>query len=97
MRICARVDLPVPFGPIKAWISPDLTVRLTPLSISLPSTVACKFFISRTEDIKIPPRVRFIPRMPLLASCLFLFAKTTVGIIARTLVYVNIYHIYDIY
>ena len=38
----ASVLLPEPFGPISAWISPCLTVRLTPRRISLPSTETCR-------------------------------------------------------
>ncbi|WP_349196056.1 hypothetical protein [Phascolarctobacterium faecium] len=29
------MDLPAPFSPIRAWISPDFKVRSTPLSTSL--------------------------------------------------------------
>src|SRR5436305_12301373 len=42
----ARVDLPDPFGPMIAWVSPDRTVRSTPLRISVRSspspTVTCR-------------------------------------------------------
>jgi len=31
----ANVDFPEPFGPIIAWVSPDLTTRSTPLRICL--------------------------------------------------------------
>src|SRR5215213_2887892 len=49
----ARVDLPEPFGPMIAWVSPDRTVRSTPRRISLASspspTVTCRSRISRTD------------------------------------------------
>src|SRR5207244_4157398 len=47
MRTLARVDLPDPFGPMMAWISPGRTLRLTPRRISLPSTVAWRSSTSR--------------------------------------------------
>src|SRR6478752_6781116 len=47
----ARVDLPEPFGPMIAWVSPALMVRSTPLRISLrspsASTVTWRLRISR--------------------------------------------------
>src|SRR3954454_9137957 len=49
----ARVDLPDPFGPMIAWVSPERTVRSTPRRISLVSspspTVTCRSRISRTD------------------------------------------------
>src|SRR4030065_76168 len=36
----ARVDLPDPFGPMRAWISPRCTVRSTPLRMEVPFTEA---------------------------------------------------------
>src|SRR5262245_1151915 len=46
----ASVDLPDPFGPIRAWIEPLSTSRLTPLRISLPSAVTCRSRISRSAN-----------------------------------------------
>src|SRR5436305_7280772 len=46
MSTFASVDLPEPFGPMSAWISPWRTVRSIPFRISLPSTVACRSWIS---------------------------------------------------
>src|SRR4029079_18724426 len=43
-----RVDLPEPFGPISAWISPWRTIRSIPRRIGLFSTVACR---SRTSKV----------------------------------------------
>src|SRR5204862_5315994 len=43
----ARVDLPDPFGPIRAWTSPWRTVRSIPFRIPLPSTDAWSPSISR--------------------------------------------------
>ena len=44
--VYASVDLPEPFGPMIAWISPSLIVRVTPLRISFGpssvSTVTCR-------------------------------------------------------
>src|SRR5215211_5754271 len=48
MIVLARVDLPDPFGPIRAWISPFETSRSSPLRISLPSALTCRFVISRS-------------------------------------------------
>src|SRR5436305_4280897 len=42
----ASVDLPDPFGPIRAWMLPFSTSRLTPLRIFLPSAVTCRLRIS---------------------------------------------------
>ena len=41
-----KVDLPEPLGPISTCTSPSRMVRLTPRSISLPSTEACRLRIS---------------------------------------------------
>src|SRR4051794_37451868 len=49
MIALASVDLPEPFGPISAWISPLPTDRSTPLRISLSSARTCKFVISRSD------------------------------------------------
>src|SRR5215216_7450749 len=46
MIALARVDLPEPFGPIRAWMLPLSTSRLTPLRICLPSAVTCRLRIS---------------------------------------------------
>src|SRR3954451_13203199 len=47
----ARVDLPEPFGPMIAWVSPERTVRSTPRRISLvlcsAATSTCRSRISR--------------------------------------------------
>src|SRR5688500_2707786 len=48
MTALARVDLPEPFGPIRAWISPERTCRSTPLRICLSPAVTCRFLISRS-------------------------------------------------
>src|SRR5919201_1348549 len=48
MIALARVDLPEPFGPIRAWISPFETSRSRPLRISLSSALTCRFLISRS-------------------------------------------------
>src|SRR5437867_1022238 len=47
MRTLARVDLPDPFGPMMAWISPGVILRSTPRRISLSSTCACRPSITR--------------------------------------------------
>src|SRR3954468_5283093 len=44
----ASVDLPDPFGPIRAWISPAGTRRSSPFRISLPSALTCRSRISRS-------------------------------------------------
>src|SRR5688572_32067972 len=44
----ASVDLPDPFGPMSAWISPLLTFRSRPLRISLSPALACRLRISRS-------------------------------------------------
>src|SRR3954451_22135501 len=41
----ASVDLPEPFGPIRAWNSPGRTCRSTPLRICLSAAVTCRFLI----------------------------------------------------
>src|SRR5699024_7335954 len=51
----ARVDFPEPFGPMMAWVSPDLMVRLTPLRISTSpcsvSMLTCRSLISRVDIV----------------------------------------------
>src|SRR5215207_10052609 len=42
----ARIDLPEPFGPIRAWIRPFSTTRSRPLRISFSSTRTCRSRIS---------------------------------------------------
>ncbi len=42
MTALLRVLLPEPLGPIRAWISPRLTVRSTPLRISFSPTFTCR-------------------------------------------------------
>src|SRR5665811_1218172 len=46
MIALARVDLPDPLGPIRAWTLPFSTSRSRPRRISLPSTVTCRLRIS---------------------------------------------------
>src|SRR5688572_13134866 len=48
MIVFASVDLSDPLGPMSAWTSPRSTFRSTPRRISLPSTVTCRFWISRS-------------------------------------------------
>src|SRR5687767_10964573 len=48
MITLARVDLPEPFGPMRAWISPERTWRSTPLRICLSPAATCRFRISRS-------------------------------------------------
>src|SRR5215203_5065989 len=48
MIVLASVDLPDPLGPIRAWISPLETSKSSPLRISLPSALTCRFVISRS-------------------------------------------------
>ena len=45
----ASVDLPEPFGPIRAWTSPGRTVRSTPWRISTPSSLeTCRSTTSKS-------------------------------------------------
>src|SRR5215203_4754929 len=46
MIALASVDLPDPFGPIIAWISPERTWRSTPLRICFSPAATCRFLIS---------------------------------------------------
>src|SRR4051794_8455723 len=48
MIALASVDLPDPFGPIIAWISPERTRRSTPLRICLSPAATCRLRISRS-------------------------------------------------
>src|SRR5215213_11577575 len=45
MSVFASVDLPDPFGPISACVSPRFTVRSTPWRISRSSVRTCRFSI----------------------------------------------------
>src|SRR5688572_31896654 len=56
MRVLASVDLPEPFGPIRAWVSPFFTTRSTPCRISRSSVRTCRFWISRVMRLESPPR-----------------------------------------
>src|SRR3954470_3275371 len=49
--VLASVDLPEPFGPINAWISPLLTERSTPRRISRSSVRTWRFLISRSAMV----------------------------------------------
>src|SRR6195952_3047311 len=50
----ANVDLPEPFGPMIAWVSPELTVRSTPRRISCgPSSVCTETCRSRISRVAI--------------------------------------------
>src|SRR5215207_8454988 len=51
MSALARVDLPEPFGPIRAWNSPERTCRSTPFRICLSPAETCRFLISRSAMI----------------------------------------------
>ncbi len=46
MMALPSVLLPLPLGPISAWVSPRLSVRLTPFRIGLPSTLTCRSLIT---------------------------------------------------
>src|SRR3712207_1475349 len=48
MTALASVDLPEPFGPIRAWNSPERTWRSTPLRICLSPAAAWRFSILRS-------------------------------------------------
>ena len=39
------VLLPLPLGPIRAWVSPFLMVKLTPFKMGVPSTATCRSVI----------------------------------------------------
>src|SRR5262245_15280876 len=48
----ASVDLPEPFGPMIAWVSPDFTVRSTPRRISFgPASVSTETCRSRISSV----------------------------------------------
>src|SRR5579883_1016661 len=70
MIVLASVLLPEPFGPIKAWISPWFTVRLTPLTISLPSMATWR---SRTSSVGV--RSVMEQRVLLVVGCRVCFAR----------------------
>src|SRR3954454_4068269 len=53
MTAFASVDLPEPFGPISAWISPERTWRSTPLRICLSPAETCRFLISRSAMVSL--------------------------------------------
>src|SRR5687767_4977059 len=61
MTTFASVDLQEPFGPMRAWISPERTWRSTPLRICLSPAATCRFRISRSA-MDLQGRVRM--RMP---------------------------------
>src|ERR1700704_4538397 len=50
MRVWERVDLPEPLGPMTACTSPLLMSSVTPLRISLPSTLARRSRISKSDN-----------------------------------------------
>src|SRR5260370_37048634 len=50
MSVWERVDLPEPLGPMTACTSPLLMASVTPLRISLPSTLALRSRISKSAN-----------------------------------------------
>ncbi len=50
MITLASVDLPEPFGPIRAWTLPFSTSRSRPLRIFLSSTLTCRLRISSSAN-----------------------------------------------
>src|SRR6267378_8197667 len=54
MSVCDSVDLPDPFGPMTACTSPLLMASVTPLRISLPSTLARRSRISKSANSLAP-------------------------------------------
>ena len=50
MIALARVDLPEPFGPIRAWTLPFSTSRSRPRRICLSSTLTCRLRISSSAN-----------------------------------------------
>src|SRR5256885_12376512 len=50
MRVCERVDLPEPFGPITACTSPLEMPSDTPFRICRPSTLARRSLISKSAN-----------------------------------------------
>src|SRR3989338_8612051 len=61
MRQKERVLLPEPLGPMRAWTSPALTVRLTPFTISFPSTATWRPSITKSGGSIADPFVIFSP------------------------------------
>src|SRR5680860_1519062 len=51
MIALARVDLPEPFGPIRAWTLPFSTSRSSPRRISLPPALTCRLRISSSANV----------------------------------------------
>ena len=47
----ARVDLPDPLGPMRAWISPFSTTRSTPCRMGVPSTVVTWRFSTSNSGV----------------------------------------------
>src|SRR4030095_5921574 len=60
MSTFASVDLPEPFGPISAWVSPCFTTRSIPFRIGLPSTVASSFSICSVGGSVISALLRYL-------------------------------------
>src|SRR6186997_1679416 len=54
MMTLLNVDLPDPFGPIRACVSPWRTTRSMPRRISLPSTVAWRSLTSNVAAVSLP-------------------------------------------
>src|SRR5215216_3938323 len=54
MSVLASVDLPDPFGPMSACVSPRFTVRSTPWRISRSSVRTCRFWISSNCLFSLP-------------------------------------------
>ena len=60
IKAFAKVDLPEPLGPIRAWTSPGLICKETPFTISLPSTA---IWISWISSMISSPILRFAPSL----------------------------------
>src|SRR6185437_9200322 len=62
-----RVDLPAPFSPSRAWISPARAVNVTPLSASTPSKL---FHTSASRSTSTSSAVTAIARTPVVVPVL---------------------------
>src|SRR5215218_7941715 len=60
MIALARVDLPEPLGPIRAWNSPERTCRSTPRRMGFSPALTCRLRISRSAMVSLGQRKRSV-------------------------------------
>ena len=83
------VDFPEPFGPMMAWVSPSLMVRLIPFNISLLPILACKSLTSNiiTNSSFLIPNYPTVPSSDTLSNFCASTANSIGSLLSTCLAY----------